>query len=119
MLVNKVRRYYNTKKATAKHQGIPFELELRDIYWLLYCARISVEQIGKGRDQYQLARFGDTGPYAIGNCRFITKLENLRERAPVDNSAGLKAAWARDPARKAALAQRNRDNPWRSKSWKS
>ena len=79
-MVNKVRKYYNTKKATAKQQGIAFELELRDVYWLLYMAGITVEQIGKGREDYQLSRFNDSGPYAIGNCRFITMLENQRER---------------------------------------
>ena len=111
--MDRVKRYYNTKKATAKQQGIPFELELRDIHWLLYCAGIRIEQIGKGRGQYALARIGDTGPYAIGNCRFVTMEENIKERGPVDNSAALKAAWAKDPARKEALRERNR------KRWKN
>ena len=108
-----MRRYYNTKKATAKQAGIPFELELRDIYWLLYCARINVEQVGKRRGEYQLARFGDTGPYALGNCRFITSEENLREKdhtwSPESRAhriQALKGAWT--PQRRAALGERNK-----------
>ena len=37
-------------------------------------------QIGRDLDSYQLARYGDQGGYSIGNCRFITKQENLEER---------------------------------------
>jgi len=38
------------------------------------------EQIGMGNDKYQLGRHNDTGHYEVGNCRFITSLENKREK---------------------------------------
>lgn len=37
-------------------------------------------QIGTRIDSYQMGRIGDTGDYEIGNCRFITKAQNLEER---------------------------------------
>jgi hypothetical protein len=40
---------------------------------------ITVWDIGKKPHQYCLARYGDTGPYEIGNCRFITCAENWEE----------------------------------------
>jgi len=106
--MNRIRRYYNTKKATSKQRGIPFELELRDLHWLLHMARIDISQVGKRKGQYLLSRLGDTGPYAIGNCRFVTAEQNGHDRTGRPNPADLKAAWARNPARKEALRERNR-----------
>lgn len=39
----------------------------------------SPEQLGRGGEDYQLARIGDIGNYTNENCRFITTLENRRE----------------------------------------
>jgi hypothetical protein len=106
-----VNRYYNTKKATAKQQGIPFELSLSQMHLLLFSAGIGVKQIGKSSSDYCLARLGDTGPYALGNCRFITVAENLREKKeldPVKHRAGCIRGWQND-ARRDALRERNRN----------
>ena len=56
------------------------DLTWQDVAQLLDEAGITVDDIGRGSDQYNLARYGDTGPYTIGNCRFITKRENIQER---------------------------------------
>jgi hypothetical protein len=40
----------------------------------------SPDQIGCTLDSYQMARYGDTGDYEVGNCRFITMRENLAEK---------------------------------------
>lgn len=35
---------------------------------------------GRGPDKYCMARFGDKGPYAIGNVKIITNAENASEQ---------------------------------------
>ena len=47
---------------------------------LMEDAGITRDDIGMGNDKYQLGRHNDTGHYEVGNCRFITGLENKRER---------------------------------------
>lgn len=37
-------------------------------------------QIGVSIDSYQMGRIGDIGNYELGNCRFITKAQNLAEQ---------------------------------------
>jgi hypothetical protein len=37
-------------------------------------------KIGRKLGQYQMGRLGDAGDYILGNCRFITKEQNLLER---------------------------------------
>jgi len=84
--------YYRNKMTTT-----PMELTFTELYSLVEQAGILPSQIGQGSTQYQLSRYNDTGPYALGNCRFITTVENIRERdssASVANAA--KARRVRD-----------------------
>ena len=76
------------KRANCKATGHEYLLTEGDIHFLLYQARITIDQVGKGREQYALARYNDTGPYALGNCRFITVLENIREKDWVNGNQG-------------------------------
>ena len=87
-----VRKYHLRKRANCKATGHEYLLSESDIHLLLYQAGITIDQVGKGREDYALARYNDTGPYALGNCRFITVLENIRE-----NRAGNKGKYARTP----------------------
>lgn len=41
---------------------------------------INPDNIGNKRDQYNLARYNDIGPYTAKNCRFITRLQNENEQ---------------------------------------
>ena len=75
----KISQYYSGKRSTSKHRGINFLLTENDIRTLLQEAGISIWQVGRGMDDYVLARKGDTGPYEIGNCRFIRKRDNITE----------------------------------------
>jgi len=72
---NPVRRYWQNKKWSGRE---PFHLTLSDVYVLLYMAGITINDVG--RSGYHLARFGDSGPYERGNCRFIPVAENIAER---------------------------------------
>lgn len=59
-------------------------------------------QIGRLPGQYQLGRLGDMGDYEIGNCRFITKEENQKEKknppltveAKIKLSEAMRKSWA-------------------------
>jgi len=56
------------------------KFSMSELDTLLEEAGIEFGQIGVHRGDYHLARYGDTGPYALGNCRFITVEENLAEQ---------------------------------------
>lgn len=43
-------------------------------------AGISPSMVGNQSHQYNLSRYGDQGVYTVDNCRFITRLENLKEQ---------------------------------------
>jgi len=53
---------------------------------------VSPDEIGRKNEQYNLSRIMDQGSYEIGNCRFLTKKENLLERIP---SGAMKRAFAK------------------------
>ena len=78
-MAGRLHRYYITKRKHARQSGIEFHLTEDDIQTLLDEAGITVDDIGQQLDKYQLGRYGDTGPYEMGNCRFITMKENLNE----------------------------------------
>ena len=79
--MNEYKSKYTQKKANSKSQNIPFFLNFFEYIKLVKQAGIkSPNQIGLKRDQFQLARYNDIGPYSLGNCRFITQLENQKER---------------------------------------
>lgn len=61
------------------HYCYEHKMSMKDLDTLLEEAGIEYEQIGQRKGQYHLARYGDTGPYEIGNCRFILGADNIRE----------------------------------------
>lgn len=79
--MNKWKNKYTNKKGNAKKKGIPFLLSFEEYMELVAEAGlIDPEQIGISIDSYHLSRYGDVGPYEIGNCRFIPHRENLKEK---------------------------------------
>lgn len=81
----KLRKKYNRKKENAKYvQHIEFKLTFQDFVNLVYEAGIKSSDLGYKGKRYVLGRYRDKGPYAIGNCRFITQEENIAERTEKD-----------------------------------
>lgn len=76
---NSLREKYSRKKSNAKRKGIGFSLSFDEYVDLVRSAGLVASDIGRVGG-YDLARYGDEGPYAVGNCRFITHGENVRER---------------------------------------
>jgi hypothetical protein len=93
----KLRERYRHKTQNAAMRNIPFLMTFEEYCKLMREAGIKSSQLGvRG---YHLARYGDVGPYAYGNCRFIYYLANHAEQK-VDRakiSAGVRAYYERSP----------------------
>lgn len=70
------RTKWRAKKYHAAEHGIDFNLSFEDYASLLVEAGITEADVGRGAEKYCLGRYGDEGPYELGNCRFITNREN-------------------------------------------
>lgn len=83
-MTDSVYRKYSNKRVNAAKEGIPFNLSYDEFVHLMAESHISVDDLHiKG---YHLARYGDTGSYEIGNCRFIPYLDNYSEKVITEKS---------------------------------
>ena len=73
---NPKRRAYIAHKSTAKKRGIEFLLTFEE--WCDWWGDDFAER-GNTTGKLVMARFGDKGPYAIGNIKKITCNENMSE----------------------------------------
>lgn len=76
----KLGRKYHNKKSNVKKHNLKFLLTYEEFTSLVVKAGLKSSQLGFTGEGYVLARYGDRGPYKIGNCRFITQAENMKER---------------------------------------
>jgi hypothetical protein len=76
--VSILREKIKRKKGNAEKVGLAFRLTREEVEKLLGEAGITAEDWS--RYGYHLARFGDTGDYEVGNCRFIPAKENYAEK---------------------------------------
>ena len=94
----KLRRKFTRKRANAKKGGTVCLLTFAEFIGLMRAAAIKSSALGvRG---YHLARYGDAGPYVVGNCRFVPWNVNAREKAPPDPAAvsrGLYRYYAAHP----------------------
>lgn len=82
----KLYHKYLNKCNNAKKEGIKCSLSFEQYCNLLKEAGIVSSQLGFSGEGYVLARLNDSGDYTLGNCRFITQLENAKERKVSDKS---------------------------------
>lgn len=71
---------FGNKEINATKEGIEFILTYNEFCLLVSEANLISSDLGFTGKNYDLARYGDTGPYRIDNCRFISHLENMREK---------------------------------------
>lgn len=72
------RRKYLMQKKQAGRRGISWEMTY--IQWIkIWLESGHWYERGKKRGQYQMARFGDKGPYSPDNVKIITGKENIQE----------------------------------------
>ena len=72
------KRKYSVHKAGAKARQIDFLLTF-DEWWDWWQSTGKWTKRGNRKGQYCMARYGDTGPYAIGNIKCILTADNSRE----------------------------------------
>ena len=63
----------------ARNRGISFLLTFEE-WFKIWTDSGHLHERGPRRGQYVMARYGDKGPYAVGNVRIITGLENQAEQ---------------------------------------
>lgn len=74
-----LRKKFKNQRSGATWRGISFELTFEE--WLnIWVDSGHLHERGPRKGQYVMARFGDKGPYAIGNVRIITVEENNAEK---------------------------------------
>lgn len=71
-------RRFNAQRGTSKVRGIPFLLTEAE-WWKIWQESGHWPERGKGVGKYHMARFGDVGPYAVGNVKIITHSQNSQE----------------------------------------
>lgn len=78
--MRKAKDGFFDQRVSARHRGIDWELTFKQ-WWKIWKDSGKWEQRGRGHGKYQMARFGDEGPYSVDNVRIITSDANLAERA--------------------------------------
>lgn len=75
-------RAYNAQKQGARHRVINwyFTFESWVKWWETKLGPDWMKKRGKATDQYQMARKGDKGPYAVWNVDCITAAQNIKDR---------------------------------------
>ena len=110
--VRLMRTAYRAHRASAKQRGVEFLITFDEwADWWLEDDRW--ESRGVGRDELVMARFGDVGPYALGNIYCTTSAQNIADgianKPEAERYAGLREAWVKFKAsgRTSHLARRD------------
>lgn len=94
----KAWKAYIAHRASSKQRGIPFLMTWEE-WWGFWSVDGRWERRGRGTHKLVMARYGDVGPYAVGNVFCCTNGENTTEGLAL----GSKAEWT--PGRRAAMSE--------------
>ena len=102
---------FRAHRYRAKYTDIPFLFTFEE--WIkIWMDSGHWHERGKGKEKYCMARFGDKGPYAVGNVRIITNSENSKERnTHYSHSKETKAKFA------AAIERRRKEGRFNKKGF--
>lgn len=88
---SRVYKYFDQRQSAAK-RGVGWEITL--VEWLAVWDESGKWHMrGCRKDQYVMARYGDKGPYKVGNVEIITSSQNVK-----DYYAARRAAQVFQPA---------------------
>lgn len=73
-----LKHAYSCQKSSAKERDIPFLLSF-DAWLKIWVDSGHLHERGRKQGQYCMARFGDRGPYALGNVKIIQFGLNVSE----------------------------------------
>lgn len=77
----KLKQRWLNKSVNSLKEGVSFNLSFEEFCDLVKSANLVSSELGfSGGKKFVLARYGDTGGYVYGNCRFITQSENAFEK---------------------------------------
>lgn len=82
----KLYQKYLNKGINAKKENIDFDLSFEEYKTLMVQGGYKSSDLGFTGKNIVLARYEDKGGYTIDNCRFITHLENIKERKITDKA---------------------------------
>ena len=85
-------RKFNAQRGSAKRRGIEFGLNFRE-WWDIWQDSGHWNERGRGGG-YVMARFGDSGPYVVGNVEIITANKNVSD-SYITNPAATRLALRR------------------------
>jgi hypothetical protein len=77
-LIPRVARAFVFQRNRARGRGVEWRLTLSE-WWTIWRESGFWEQRGLGLDRYCMCRFGDSGPYAVGNVYIATNAQNLQD----------------------------------------
>lgn len=92
--LQKQKAAFSAQKRNAKQRGIPFLFTFQE-WWAWWQIDNRWESRGMGSDKFVMARHGDKGPYSPENVYCATHAQNIGSINAQENSARIKAAWAR------------------------
>jgi hypothetical protein len=73
------RSKFFDQRCTSRYRGIPWDLTFEQ-WWEIWRKSGKWYERGRGKGMFQMARFNDSGAYAVGNVRITSVEENLAER---------------------------------------
>lgn len=108
--IKRAKDKYRSAKKHSRERGILFLLTFEQ--WIkIWLDSGHWEERGRGFDKFCMARYGDKGPYAIGNVKIITNQENGEEQIFTDetrkkmSNAGLGRKFTLEHRKNLGLAQ--------------
>jgi hypothetical protein len=88
----RLRSLFGGSRRVARQRGVEFQLTFEE--WChIWLSSGHFHERGRGSHQYVMARFGDRGPYAVGNVRITTAHENNKERILSPESRALVGSY--------------------------
>jgi hypothetical protein len=90
---------YASQRDTSTRRGIQFLLTLEE--WVnIWESSGKLPQRGRKKGQYCMARFGDVGPYAVGNVKIMLSQKNTS-----DGNKGKKLVFTEEHKKNISLAK--------------
>ena len=122
--IPKLKGAFRLHQRNAAKRNIEFLLTFEE--WLtIWLDSGRLAERGNKRHQYVMARFGDEGPYAVGNVKIITSGENLREVPPETEArrrtkiSDYQTGQVRSPKTRALMGVSKKDIPLSEEHCKS
>lgn len=82
---------FHSQKCRASKRGIGWELNFWQ-WWTIWQESGRWDERGRGAEAFAMCRFGDTGPYAVGNVYIATNNQNWQDYW---NTSGRRVSEAR------------------------